>query len=134
MNREMENLFDDFFSPVQRGEGEQQNVSAWAPDVDLTEGKEAYTLRAELPGVAKEDVKVTLTEEVLTISGEKKIENEAKDQNFHRSERVYGTFCRSFRLPNPIAGEKVQAQYRDGVLTLTVPKAESVKPREIEIK
>jgi HSP20 family protein len=133
MNHEMENLFDDFFSTTrQPGEGEQV-LPTWVPNVDLTEGKEAYTLRAELPGVVKEDVKVTLTEEVLTVAGEKKCA-EAKSENFHRSERVYGTFSRSFRLPNPIDGGKIQAEYRDGVLTLTIPKAESVKPREIEIK
>jgi HSP20 family protein len=133
-NHELENLFDDFFSPARtRGEGDQ-TLPAWVPDVDLMESKEGYTLRAELPGVAKEDVKVTLAEEVLTVSGEKKFEKEVKNENFHRSERAYGKFSRSFRLPNPIDAEKIQAEYRDGVLTLTVPKAENAKPREIEIK
>lgn len=134
MNHEMENLFEDFFSTTRRQGDAEQALPSWAPDVDLIEGKEEYTLRAELPGVSKEDVKVILTEDVLTVSGEKKSNQELKGENFHRSERVYGAFSRSFRLPNPINGEKIQAQYRDGVLTLTIPKAESVKPREIEIK
>jgi HSP20 family protein len=133
-NHEMANLFDDFFSTTRaRGEGEQ-TPPTWAPDVDLMESKDGYTLRAELPGVSKEDVKVTLAEAVLTLSGEKKFEQEVKNENFHRSERVYGKFSRSFRLPHPIDADKIQAEYRDGVLTLTVPKAESAKFREIEIK
>jgi len=134
MNHEMENLFEDFFAAPRTREAGEQALPAWVPNVDLTEGKEAYILRAELPGVSKEDVKVTLTEEVLTVAGEKKFEKEDKNQNFHRSERIYGTFSRSFRLPNPIDGGKIQAEFRDGVLTLTVPKAESAKPLEIEIK
>jgi HSP20 family protein len=133
MNKELENLFDDFCVTTRQAAEEKAGVT-WAPDVDLTENKEAYTVRAELPGVVKEDVKVTLNEDVLTISGEKKFEKETKDENVHRSERAYGMFSRSFKLPAPIDGEKVHAEYRDGVLTLSVPKAESSKPREIEIK
>ncbi|NTV53721.1 MAG: Hsp20/alpha crystallin family protein [Candidatus Firestonebacteria bacterium] len=134
INSEAGNLFDDFFSPVCRRSEAEANAVSWVPNVDLTENKEAYTLRADLPGVSKEDVKVTFAEGVLTIAGEKKSEKEIKNENFHRSERNYGAFSRSFRLPDPVHEEKIQAEYRDGVLTLTLPKSEGVKPREIEIK
>jgi HSP20 family protein len=132
VNREMENLFDDFFGSSGRGTKEA-NAMAWNPDVDLAESKEGYIVKADLPGVAKEDVKVTLSEDVLTITGEKKEEKEITDHNIHKSERVYGSFTRSFRLPTPVQSEKIKAEYKDGVLTLSIPKAESVKPREIHI-
>jgi HSP20 family protein len=131
LNREFGHLWDDF-STVRRDE--RQSETCWAPDIDLTENKEAYFLRADLPGVSKENIKVTLNENVLTLSGEKKFEKAAQEVSFHRSERVYGTFSRSFRLPETIDSEKIHAEFKDGVLSLTVPKAESVKPKEIEIK
>ncbi len=131
LNREFGHLWDDF-STAQKGEGECE--TCWAPDIDLTENKEAYFLRADLPGVSKENIKVTLSENVLTLSGEKKFEKAAQDVSFHRSERVYGNFSRSFRLPESIDSGKINAEFKDGVLSLVVPKAESVKPKEIEIK
>lgn len=136
MNKELENLFEDFAAPwFGRKAGEQETAGmTWMPDVDLSESKDGYILKAELPGVAKEDVKVTMNEGVVTISGEKKMEKETKENNYHRSERVYGSFTRSFRLPSPIAGDKVKAEYQNGILTLTLPKTEAAKPKEIEIK
>jgi HSP20 family protein len=134
VNREMENLFEDFFGTARRGNEEKALTATWAPDVDLSENKEGYTLRAEVPGVSKEEVKVTLTDDVLTVSGEKKYEKEVKEESFHRSERAYGVFSRSFKLPGSIQADKIKAEYRDGVLTLSIPKAESLKPKEITIQ
>jgi len=136
INRELETFFEDFGFPTARRwqAGEEGAEAGWLPAIDLSETKDAYVIKADLPGVSKDDVKVTLVENVLTITGERKTEKEVKDQNLHRSERAFGTFTRSFRLPGPVAGDKIKASYKDGVLMLDVPKAESAKPREIQIQ
>ncbi len=135
INHELENIFEEFGLPLwKRWQGEGEGEGNWLPAIDLSETKDGYLLKAELPGVAKEDVKITLTEDVLTLTGEKKYEKESKDHNVHRSERVYGTFTRSFRLPGPVASDKVKAEYKDGVLTLSVPTTENARPREIQIQ
>ncbi len=136
INHELENILEDFAWPFSlRRHGEEEGGdSPWLPAVDLSETKEGYVIKAELPGVSKEDVKVTVAEDVLTIAGEKKTEQETKNENLHRSERTYGSFSRSFRLPGPVNSDKIHAEYRNGVLTLNVPKAESAKPREIQIQ
>lgn len=102
--------------------------------VDVVENNEAYVIKAELPGISKNDVKITLHENVLTIKGEKKQEKEEKDRNFHRVERSYGSFERSFTLPSGVKDDKIEAAYKDGILTITLPKAEEAKPKEIEVK
>ncbi len=134
LDRELENFFEDFGFPIWRRNPGENEEREWLPAIDLSETKDSYLLKAELPGVSKDDVKVTLTEDLLTISGEKKVEKESKEHDVHRSERVYGAFTRSFRLPGPVAGDKVHAEYHDGVLTLTIPKTESARPREIQIQ
>jgi HSP20 family protein len=132
LNRELEGFFEDWGTPWLATQ-ENKELSNWTPEVDLSETKEGFMLKAELPGVKKEDVKITLKDDLLTIAGEKKSEKEIKDENYHRTERVYGSFARSFRLPTAVEVEKVKAEYKDGVLHLTLPKAESVKPKEIQI-
>lgn len=136
LNRELDSLFTEYgLRPRRyRPEEEGQAECAWLPAVDLSETPDAYVAIVELPGVAKEDVKVTWGEDVLTVAGEKKIAEEDKGGQVFRRERLHGAFARSFRLPGPVAADRIKAEYRDGVLTLTVPKAEDAKPKEIRIQ
>ncbi len=105
----------------------------WAPAVDIRETGEDFLITAELPGLGKQDVKVNYEDGVLSIRGEKKQEHEEKDANYHRVERSYGVFERSFRLPSRVAVEKIEAKFKDGVLNLTLPKAEEARPKQIQI-
>ncbi len=132
LQREINRMFDRFF----RGfEGEEEvRLAAWSPRVDISETDDEYIVRAEVPGVSKDDVKVTIKENVLTISGEKKQEKETKNENFHRIERVYGSFSRTFTLPGAVKVDKVEAKFKDGVLTIKLPKVEETKAKEIEVK
>ena len=109
-------------------------TSAWYPAVDIFEDKDAVKIMAELPGVKPEDVKLSLENNLLTIRGEKKQEAEERNERVHRYERSYGSFERAFVLPSTVDGEKISAEYRDGVLTVTVPKAERARPREIPVR
>lgn len=106
----------------------------WVPDADILENKNGYTIYLELPGVSKEDLKIDLQEGLLTIRGEKKSSQEKQKEAHQRSERVYGAFYRTFRLPGGIDAEAVKAEFQNGVLSLEVPKAEAAKPHEIPIK
>jgi HSP20 family protein len=108
-------------------------ISAWYPAVDVFEGQDAVKLVAELPGVKPEDVKLSLENNVLTIRGEKKQEAEENTERVHRYERGYGSFERAFVLPSTVDGDKISAEYRNGVLTVSVPKAERARPREIPV-
>ena len=103
------------------------------PPVNIAEDKDNYIIQAELPGVTRDEIKVTFNNGVLTIQGERRDEVEREERQYHRVERVYGNFERSFRLPNTVRADQIHAEFRDGVLTLTVPKAEEAKPRQISI-
>ena len=105
----------------------------WQPIVDLRETEEEFVLEAELPGMSKDDVKLTLEEGVLTLSGERKLESENEGKALRRLERRFGSFTRSFSLPRDIAGDKVKASFDNGLLRVTVPKSEQRKPRSIKI-
>lgn len=131
VQKEMSKMLSNFFTNDDEAFSGLQN---WYPSADISEGKDAYTVKIELPGVTKEDVKITLQENVLTIQGEKKQEKETKETNFHRLERSFGSFSRSFRLPSLIKADKIDANYKDGVLTIVMPKSEEAKSKEIEIK
>ena len=109
-------------------------TSAWHPAVDVFEDKDAVKIVAELPGVKPEDVKLSLENNLLTIRGEKKQEAEERSERVHRYERSYGSFERAFVLPSTVDGEKISAEYRNGVLTVSVPKAERARPREIPVR
>jgi HSP20 family protein len=119
-----------------RKEGAEEGftLTEWSPPVDIAEDEKEYTIKAELPGVNKEDVKVTVEGGVLSITGERKAEKEEKDKKYHRIERNYGTFVRSFTLPEGAASEKVSAEFKDGVLKVHLPKDETAKPKSIEVK
>lgn len=106
----------------------------WAPAVDIAETPESYTLHAELPAMKKEDIKVTVEDGVLTLSGERKFEKEEKNKKFHRVERSYGRFQRSFTLPTAVDESKVAATYNNGVLDVLIPKAAPPPPKAKEIK
>lgn len=122
-------LFDSFFNSDVQGE----ETRAWVPPVDIQETADAYLFHAELPGLTKEDIHITLENNVLRVSGERKLEKDAKKENYHRVERTYGTFTRTFALPTQVEADKVQAAFENGILTVTVPKAEQAKPRQIAI-
>jgi HSP20 family protein len=108
----------------------------WVPAIDLVEKKDAYVIRAELPGVDRENIDISFEKNVLTISGQKNalIEADSEELRVFAAERVSGTFSRSLRMPDYIDGEKIGAEYKDGVLTVTIPKAEIAQPRKIEVK
>ncbi len=121
--------------PVRRDNSKEAlTVADWIPAVDISESEGEYLIKAELPGVKKEDIKVTLQEGVLTIQGERKQDKEEKGRKYHRVERSYGTFMRSFTLPDSADDSKVSAEFKDGLLSLHVPKSEKAKPKAIEVK
>jgi HSP20 family protein len=129
---EMNRMFNEFF---RGGTGGEQGwvAGAWTPPVDIYDTDDALVLKAELPGVSKDDVSIEVHHNTLTLRGERKHEAEVKEENYHRVERAYGTFQRSFVLPTMVDQDKVQATYQDGVLELRLPKLESAKPRRIAI-
>jgi len=108
-------------------------VADWVPAVDVSETDGEYQIKAEIPDVKKEDVKVTVEDGVLTIQGERKQEKEEKGKKYHRVERSYGSFVRSFTLPDLVDEEKVKAEFKDGVLNLQLPKSVKAKPKAIEV-
>lgn len=126
---EMNRLFDGFFGrPVGRDE------ALFVPPVDIEETPDEFLLRVDLPGTAQKDVKVALMGDTLTIRGHRRREDATEGRNLHRTERVFGTFERSFTLGGPVRSDKVRATFRDGVLEVHVPKAEEAKLREIEVQ
>jgi len=113
---------------------EAMTVADWTPTVDISETEAEYLIKAELPEVKKEDVKITVEDGVLMIQGERRRETEEKGKKFHRVERSYGRFVRSFTLPDSVDEAGVKAIYTDGVLNLRLPKSEKAKPKQIEVK
>jgi HSP20 family protein len=106
----------------------------WCPAVDITEDDDKYHVRMELPGVTKDDVKISFTEDVLHVSGEKKSEKNEEQKNYHHYERRYGKFERAFRIHSDVIDDKIEATFKDGVLNIELPKAEIAKPKQIEVK
>lgn len=123
-----------FGRPLARMEpNEMFTVADWTPSADISETDTAYLIKAEIPGVNKEDVKVTIQDGMLTIQGERKMEKEEKDKKFHRIERSYGSFMRSFRVPEDADESAVKAEFKDGVLNVTLNKTEKPKPKSINV-
>jgi HSP20 family protein len=133
VQRDINRLFDNIFLSGLTAE-ETMASSYFAPAVDIAEQENEYVVKVELPGVAKEDVKISLESNILTIKGEKKQEKEEKNKNFHRVERSYGSFQRSFTLPSSVKNDKIDAVFNSGILTVTLPKSEEAKPKQIEVK
>jgi HSP20 family protein len=133
IQREINRMFDSCFrGGVQ--EPSELLTSTWSPSVDITEKDDGYIVKVELPGVGKDDVKITMQDNVLTIGGEKKQEKESKESNFHRIERSYGRFQRSFSLPSAVKSDKIEAEYKDGILRVVLPKSEASRPKQIDVK
>ncbi len=107
--------------------------AVWAPALDVQESKDNYIFRAELPGLKREEIDVSLQDGALVISGERKVEKVEEGVEVHRQERYYGKFQRTLTLPEPVAADKVKAEYKDGVLTVTLPKTEAAKPKKIDV-
>jgi HSP20 family protein len=113
---------------------ESITVAEWAPLVDIVEDDKEYLIKAELTDINREQIKVTVENGVLVISGERKLEKEEKGKKYHRIERAYGSFVRSFDLPDDANAEKVNAEFKDGLLTVHVAKSEAARPKQIEVK
>jgi HSP20 family protein len=125
-------LFDDLF-------GEPAAIlcnerKALALEFDILETDEHIVVKADLPGIDVKDLDIEVVDRVLTLKGNKKEEHEEKTKHFHRTERRFGSFCRSLQLPDEVESEKIEAAYKDGVLTVTIPKGESAKPKKVEVK
>lgn len=137
--RELEDMSDRLnrmiARPAVRTNGKETlTVADWSPTVDISETDGEYLIKAELPEVKKDDVKVTLEDGILTIQGERRREKDEKTTKYHRVERSYGSFVRSFSLPDQVDENGVKAEYKDGMLNLRIPKSEKAKPRAIEVK
>lgn len=126
LNRIQREFEKSYFGPRSRAD--------FAPPVDVHEDAESLVLRAELPGLRKEDVEISIDANVLTLKGERKLEKEEQGRRYHRVERAYGTFLRQFQLSNNIDSSKIDAQLTDGILTVRLAKREELKPRKIDVK
>ncbi|MCH7472823.1 Hsp20/alpha crystallin family protein [bacterium] len=128
----MERCFDALLDcpPVKRGIAD----GVWSPAVDVAESDDSFVVMAELPGMKKEDISIELENNVLSLKGERRFETKEEGENYHSIERSYGSFCRSFKLPKNVEGDAISAEYKDGVLKVTLPKKEEVKPKKVEIK
>ena len=124
-------MLDRFFD---RSTASDNSTRDWRPAADIYEEEGAYLVKVELPGVEKDDVKVSLEHEVLTILGERKFEKKEEKRNYHRVERAYGSFSRSFHVPETIEVDKIEAKFDNGVLEVRLPKGEKVQPRLIEVR
>jgi HSP20 family protein len=131
LRREMDDLWNRFFgeTPTARRLAEE-----WWPSVDVSETKDNFVIKAELPGLDAKDVEVSISGNVLTLKGEKKKEEEEKGEHHYRSERYYGSFQRTFQLPANVKADKVEATFEKGVLKVTLPKVEEAKKKQIEVK
>lgn len=131
LQREVDSIFDRFFG---RGSGDEGPSAVWAPSTDLTETDDAFELQMDVPGLSKEDIKLNLQNNTLTVSGERAREQKQDDEDHVRVERVFGSFHRTFTLPDAVDPDNIEATYDDGVLTISVPKTEESTRRQIEIQ
>jgi len=127
---EIDRLFEEPLSELART---SHLLSGWTPALDVYEDKDTLTVKAELPGMKKEDIDISLHDGCLSISGERKSEEKFEKADVYRAERFVGRFQRALTLPSPVAVDKVKAQYKDGVLTITLPKTEEAKPKQIDV-
>jgi HSP20 family protein len=131
LRNEIDRLFE---APLTELARTSHFLSGSAPAVDIYEDKDNYFVKAELPGMKKEDIEVSLHDGSLSISGERKSEQKWEDAEVHRAERFFGRFQRTVALPSPVEAGKIKAQYKDGILTVTLPKAEEAKPKQIDVQ
>lgn len=138
-DRELDRMLEDFFArrtrpwwPERWFRGEEMEIGA--PMVDVFEDKDDIVVKAELPGIEKENIQVNLTDHMLTIRGEKKKEEEVKKENYYRAERSYGAFSRTLELPVDVRADKVKASFKNGILEVRMPRSEEAKAKEIKVK
>ena len=134
--REMSKVQDQvnrFFEDSFLRRGSESSLSLWAPEVDIHETQDALVLEADLPGLEDKDLDIRVENNMLTIRGERKFEKKVSEENYLRVERSYGSFCRSFSLPHTVNTDQIQANYRNGVLTVRLPKREEAKPKQIKV-
>jgi HSP20 family protein len=132
LQERMNRVFDESVGR-HRGAQEPLNSGAWSPAVDIYETEQDIVLKAELPEINQKDIDIQLENNTLTLRGERKFERETKEENYHRVERAYGSFCRSFTLPSTVDQDKIKAEYKDGILKVTMPKREETKPKQIKV-
>lgn len=133
LQNRLNSIFNDFAGPSGELQNESLSAGNFIPPVDIYEDAHQLVLRLEVPGIPQEDLQINLENQTLTIKGERKFAKDAKEENFHRIERRYGSFVRSFSLPNTIEPESTQATYENGVLSLTLQKREAAKPKQVKI-
>ena len=132
LHNRINRMFDDPFFRIGRM-ADEEGLGMWNPAVDLYEEDDTFVIKAELPGIKKDDIQVDLKDRVLTVSGERTHDNEVKEENYYRRERSYGKFQRAFTLPVEVDSEKIKAEFKDGVLQIEVPKPEDKKTRRVTV-
>jgi HSP20 family protein len=130
LRNEIDRLFE---SPLSELTGHSQLLNGWTPALDVYEEKDSFVVRAELPGMKKEEIEVSFHDGSLSLSGERKSETKHEDAEVYRAERFFGRFQRTISLPATVAADKIKAAYKDGVLTVTLPKTEEAKPKQIDV-
>lgn len=133
LQERMNRLFSEVLARSPIGE-EEISRGAWVPAVDIFETPESIVLKAELPGITKDDIFVEVKDNTLSLKGEKKFEKEVKEEHYHRVERSYGSFQRAFTLPSTVQQDKVKAKFKDGILEIVLPKVEEAKPKQIKVE
>jgi len=133
IRKQMNHLFDDVFRPVVRNDDSRLFKWDWHPTVDIYDNDENVVIKAELPGMDKKDIDIDVKNGVLTLKGERNFDNEVKEGKYYRRERTFGKFERFFRLPVKVDPEKINAKYKDGILTIDIPKPEEQKPKQIDV-
>ena len=129
---QMRDLFDDFFYPLFK-EDSPRSMWGWNPKVDVYEEEGRIVFKAELPGVDKKDIEVTVKDAVLTLKGERSVDKEVKEKNYYRKERSFGKFERAFNLPGDVNAESIEADFKDGILKVSVPKPKELKTKQITV-
>lgn len=131
LREKMNRLFEDMFTG--RADDKEVAATAWAPSVDIYETENELVMTAEVPGINDKDVEIKIEDNTLTLKGERKFEKQTKEENYHRIERSYGSFYRSFTLPSSIDPDKIHAEHENGILKITMPKRPELKPRTVKI-
>jgi HSP20 family protein len=134
LQNRLNSIFSDFFSPTGELQSESLSAGNFIPPVDIYEDEHRLKLRLEVPGIPQENLAISLENQTLTIKGERKFFQDEKEENFHRIERRYGSFVRSFTLPATVETDSAQASYENGVLTVTLQKEEAAKPKQVKIE
>lgn len=127
-------MFDDTIRTLHPTDGEALEKGTWAPAVDIYETNDSFVVSADLPGLNKDEIQIDLKDNTLTLKGEKKFEEKVSKDNYIRVERAYGSFVRSFTLPQNVDPEKIKAKYKEGILEITIPKKEEAKPKQIKVE